>query len=145
MPATLKPRARPAARVPTEFVVTLENRPGTFADLVDVLGREGVNIVGIECQTLGDYGTAHFVVDAEAKAEAALKRAGVRFKAYRALTVRLPNRPGELSRACRTLAEAGVNIEGIFGTTSLHLHEAEFVIKTHDIDGARKALGLPPA
>lgn len=128
--------------MPTEFVVTLENRPGTFADLADLIGGAGVNILGIECQTLGDYGTAHFVVDDEARARAALDAAGIRYRAYGAITVRLPNKPGALAAACRRMAEAGINIDGIFGTTGAHEDEAEFVIKVHDAEGARRALGL---
>ncbi len=55
-----------------------------------------------------------------------------------ALRVRLPNRPGELARVTRQLANAGINLESVAGVVSGN--EGIVEILTGDADRAAQAL-----
>ena len=110
-----------------DLKVTLENHPGTLADLSEALGRAGVNIEGIcgfahEVMVSKDREfvthNAHILVDDVEKAEKALKNAGVRIEDKReALVIDIRDRPGELAAVTRRIADAGVNIDYFYNAT----------------------------
>lgn len=95
----------------TEFVIRIENRPGTLGRFCEALGDEGVNIMAFE--TFVEEGTAgvRFVVDNPAVTKTVLNSQRVVYKENEVAQVGLPNRPGELGRAASQLGEANINID----------------------------------
>ena len=110
-----------------DLKVTLENRPGTLADLSEVLGKAGVNIEGIAGFTREVKGSedrefvthvAHILVDDATPAKRALINAGIKIEDEReALVIDIRDRPGELAMVTRRLSEAGINIEFFYSAT----------------------------
>lgn len=111
MPAKHQPAAA------KQFSVPLYDRPGALSQLTEVLFKEGVNLLGITSDTSGTVAFVHFIVDKEPQALKALRNAG--FQVYEAplFFAELPNRPGELNRLCKALAQQGLNIRSVYGTT----------------------------
>lgn len=96
----------------TDLSVTLEDRPGTMARLGDALGGAGVNIEGICATTSGGRGVIHLLVEDAGAARGAIEGAGMQVSGEReVVVVEASNRPGELGRVAKRLADAGVNIE----------------------------------
>ena len=110
-----------------DLKVTLENRPGTLADLSEVLGKAGVNIEGIAGFAREVKGSedrefvthlAHSLVDDATPAKRALINAGIKIEDEReALVIDIRDRPGELAKVTRWLSEAGINIEFFYTAT----------------------------
>lgn len=99
----------------TEIVLVLEDRPGALADVGEIIGGAGANIVAAAAVALQGKGVVRFVVDDSEAALAALKRAGVPVEGVReVMAVTLEDRPGELGRYARNLADAGVNISALY-------------------------------
>lgn len=98
----------------TEFVVRLDNRPGSFARVAEVLAQAGVNIEALAAWGLDGDGLARLIVDDAPGARRALEEAGLNFDEHRILTTGLPNRPGELAKVARSLADAGINIDALY-------------------------------
>lgn len=118
----------------TDLTVTLEDRPGELARLGEALGGAGVNIDGFCATTAGGSGQVHVLVEDAAAARQALEGAGIQVGGERdALVMDSPNSPGELGRAARRLADAGVNIEAAFPTADGKL--------AFGVDDLSKALG----
>lgn len=124
-----------------EIIVSLENRPGTLADVTETLAEADVNIDGVTCQAQGTFGVARFVTDNPGKAFKALEKQNLPVTRREVTTVRLPNEPGQLAEATRKLADSGINIESLFANASGQ-QEGEIVIETDNPAGAKKALGL---
>ena len=135
-----------------DLKVTLENRPGTLADLSEALGRAGVNIEGI-CgfarEVRGgedrEFVThiAHILVEDAAKAEKALKATGIRVEDQReALIIDIRDRPGELATVTRRIADAGINIDVFYTATRTRM-----ILGVSDPEKARTLLPIkfPPA
>jgi hypothetical protein len=135
-----------------DLKVTLENRPGTLADLSEALGRAGVNIEGI-CgfarEVRGgedrEFVThiAHILVEDAAKAEKALRATGIRVEDQReALIIDIRNRPGELAAVTRRIADAGINIDFFYTATRTRM-----ILGVSDPEKARTLLPIkfPPA
>lgn len=125
--------------MPTDLTVTLENRPGTLAELGEALGNAGVNIRAIAGFGTGATGIAHLVVDDADKAKSALASAGIPVeRSAEALSVTLEDRPGALGEYARKLANGGVNIEAAYigGSSG---GEVELIFAVDDAEKARAA------
>jgi len=120
----------------TDLMVSLEDRPGELARLGEALGNAGVNIEGSCSTTAGGRGEVHVLVEDAAAAKQALDGAGIQVSGERdALVLDVPDRPGELGKAARKLADAGVNIEVQYVGTNNRL-----VFGVNDVAKARGAL-----
>jgi hypothetical protein len=102
----------------TDLTISLEDRPGELARLGQALGDAGINVDGGCATTGGGNGEVHILVEDAGAARSALEGAGIQITAEReAVVVNAPNRPGELGRTARKLADAGVNIETYYVAT----------------------------
>ena len=120
----------------TDLTVVLQDRPGTFADMGEALGGAGINIDGICGFPAGGEGIVHLLVEDAVGARTALEGAGLEVRAEReVLTVDVEDRPGEVGRVCRRMAEAGVNLDLVYTTNRLAL-----VLGPDDVAKARNAL-----
>lgn len=107
--------------VQTDFLVLIEDRPGIAARVGEVLGRAGINIDGTCGITRGGMGILHVLLaDTQAEsARAALEADGVDVAEERdVLVVECADRPGELGRLMRRLADADVSADLIYLTTA---------------------------
>jgi hypothetical protein len=98
----------------TEFVVSMENRPGRLAALTEILAGSGVNIEALAAYGHNGEGTVRLIVDDADVTRRVLDEAGLRNEERTVLTARLPHKPGELARLTRSLADAGVNIDALY-------------------------------
>ncbi|MBM4237042.1 MAG: hypothetical protein FJ151_00980 [Euryarchaeota archaeon] len=97
-----------------QFEVYVQNRPGEVAWVAEVLAKNAVNIRGISTDLGSSRPMIRIVTDDENSARSALRSAGLEFSERDVLVVALTDRPGELSKVTKKLANAGVNIECIF-------------------------------
>ncbi|MHB8586746.1 MAG: hypothetical protein ACYDDF_13045 [Thermoplasmatota archaeon] len=128
------------------LAISLENRPGAFAEIADLLGRSGVDILGFSTQALGDFGQVYFYVDKIEEGRKALEAAGVRHRTREVVLTEIPDHPGGLAHLARTLANANVNIELAFNAVGSAIGRAAVVLEVSDVKGAIAALekaGLP--
>jgi len=94
----------------------LANKPGVVADLCAAFTEQRINIRAVTVLDTVDIGTMRLVVDDVEAAKEALKVAGAAFVVVPVIAVPVRNKPGSFARAARTIANAGVNIEYVYGT-----------------------------
>jgi hypothetical protein len=124
-------------RMATDLTVVLEDRPGTLAELGEVLGSGGVNIEGLCGSTSGGEGLIHVLVEEAAGARAVLDDAGIEVRDEREVVViDCPDEPGALGERARGAADADVNIDLVYLASRTRL-----VMGSDDLDGLRDALG----
>jgi hypothetical protein len=120
----------------TDLTVTLEDRPGTLADLGEATGNAGVNIEGICGFPSEGRGVIHLLVEDAAAARRALEEAGIQVSNEREVLVQeIEDRPGSVGEVARRIANAGVNVNLLYLATRTRL-----VIGADDPDAARAAL-----
>ncbi|MFN2526725.1 MAG: ACT domain-containing protein [Actinomycetota bacterium] len=94
-----------------EINVIVDDEPGILAEIGELLGSAGVNIETLSASSHDGRGIINVVVDDGEDAAELLAQNGFKVEGSRAvLTATLDDRPGELGRYCRKLAESGVNI-----------------------------------
>jgi hypothetical protein len=100
-----------------DLAVTLENRPGTVAELGEATGRAGINIEGMSGEARGGSAVLHILVEDAAATREALSGAGIEVGEERdVVVVEVEDRPGTLGQVARKLADAGVNIDLAYST-----------------------------
>lgn len=125
--------------MPVEIVIETEDRPGVIADIGELLGEARVNITAAAAFANDGRGVFHFVVDDADRALAALRREGWTVRAAReVLAVSLDDRPGELGRYARRLAQAGINIRALY-TAGERAGDRELIVAVDDLSEARRA------
>jgi len=122
----------------TQLSVMLENKPGQLARIGAVLARAKVNIEAISVLDSAEVGVVRVVTSASAKARAALQRAGMTVAQHPVLVLKLANEPGALASAGKKLADAGVNIEFVYGSAAGAGAMSTIVIGVSDIQKAAR-------
>ena len=126
--------------MPTEIVIEAEDRPGMMASLGELLGEAGVNITAAAVFTHDGRGFLHFVVQEADRALSALREACWQVVGVQeVLSVSLDDRPGELGRFARRLADAGVNISSLY-IAGGRAGDKEMVVAVDDLHRARRGL-----
>jgi hypothetical protein len=120
-----------------DLAVTLENRPGTVAELGEATGRAGINIEGMSGEARGGSAVLHILVEDAAATREALSGAGFEVGEERdVVVVEVEDRPGTLGQVARKLADAGVNVDLAYSTFG----GVRAVFGVDDPDKARAAL-----
>ena len=125
-----------------DLTVILENSPGKFADLGDLLGENDINMEGVCGILLKDEAFIHILVEDASKARSILEQAGYQVTAEREVLVlagkpgiNILNQPGTGGRIARKIGNAGVNIELIYFAGGNRL-----VIGADDLEKIKAAL-----
>jgi hypothetical protein len=117
----------------TNLTVQMEDRPGQLAGMAEALGGAGVNIDGLAADSRG---LIHILVEDVGAARQAVEGAGYSVADEKeVLVLDVLDRPGELGSISRRFAEAGINIEVVYPTTTGRL-----VFGVDDLDKARTLL-----
>jgi hypothetical protein len=125
-----------------DLTVSLEDRPGTLAELGEAMGAAGVNIEGLTVVSFEGRAIAHVLVEDAMAARAALESAGVKIEGEAdPLVSEFPadqvDKPGAMGEMARAVANAGVNIQVVYLAT-----KNRGVMVTSDNAKARQALGM---
>lgn len=119
-----------------DFVLILEDRPGSLAKVGEALGKAEVNIEGLCGVTCEGKGLIHVLVEDEVKARRALEANGIHVaEEHDVLVIEVEDRPRVLGNIARRLSNSGVNLNLAYLATSTRL-----VIGTDDLDKARGTL-----
>ncbi|HVP42957.1 MAG TPA: ACT domain-containing protein [Terriglobales bacterium] len=111
----------------TQFIIAVENRPGTVAEIAHALGDAKVNILALSGLAHGAGGTVHVIVDNARRAKTALDAARCHYTQAPVNQVELPNKPGALAKYLDGVAKKGVNLNAVYATTSKNAKKATVV------------------
>ena len=96
------------------FLIQLENKPGTVADAAELVAGKGINVISGAGIGYGDSGQMVMVTNDEAATRHTLQTNGYSFREVEIVPLTLQDSPGSFARACRSLADAGINIDAAF-------------------------------
>ncbi|HET6515787.1 MAG TPA: ACT domain-containing protein [Thermodesulfovibrionales bacterium] len=96
----------------------MPDRPGLLSEVTTALAAAKVNISSI-C-AYGMEGKAFFmlITDGNAKAKKALAKLGAKAEEEDVFAVEMPNKAGELQKVAKKIADAGININYVYGATA---------------------------
>lgn len=115
--------------------VRLANRPGTLQEAARALAQHRINIDAISLETNDGVGFARILTHKAKEAVEALRSADLEAFPSEMAIASLPNRAGELERACAELCAGGLNIESVLTTP-----DGRLAFRTNDVEQAAHIL-----
>ena len=122
-----------------QFTITVQNQPGTVAQIAKTLGTAKVNILALLATSQGTTGTVQLIAEDARRAKKALDSAGIAYQETPAEEVALANKPGALAQCLDKLATKGVNLSSIHATASKGGRKAVVVYTAEAADKAATA------
>jgi len=110
---------------------TVANAVGRLAEVTDKIKDAGVNILAVCAWGEGDTGHLMLTADEPQKACEAISQAADECGWDEVVRVKASNIPGTLNEVARKLADAGININFIYATTT-EAPEAALIFSTSD-------------
>lgn len=127
------------ARKVKEISFSMANRVGLLLEVTTAIAGAKVNIMAIGAYVRENAAYFMMTTDAHAKAKKALAPLGVGIEEKDVVEVELPNRPGELQKVAKRIADAGIDIEYMYATAGAG-KTATCVFKTADDKKAIKVV-----
>lgn len=119
-----------------DVTIVLNDVPGALADVGESMGRAGINIEGYCSFYMAGKSHLHILVDEIEGVREALGEVGLEIDRQREVfTVDVEDRPGELGKVARFIANSGVNIDMVYMGTNTRL-----VLCAFDSESAREAV-----
>jgi hypothetical protein len=123
-----------------QLAMFLDNRPGTLARVADALGEAGISIHAICTSDTIDHSVVRLVVNDYHKALDVLEERGTLVVDDDVLVVDGVNKPGELARIARKLADAKINIEYCYSATPPQAKTGILIMRVSNAAKALKVL-----
>ena len=105
----------------------VENRPGAFREILQVIQSNGINIKALSIADTADFGILRFIV-----------------KKTPVLALTIGDKPGTLLTYVDKLSDAGINIEYVYAFTTAIENVAKVVVKADDVEQAMNLLSNDP-
>jgi hypothetical protein len=123
----------------TELSLRLQNSPGALGGVCRALSDEHVNILAMSVEAAGQL---RMVVDNHIHAAAVLRDRHYSVSERSVLLLELSNAPGTLGTTLRLVADAGVNIDYVYGGSGDGGPTASVVLGVDDAMRASAAAGV---
>ena len=127
------------ARKVKEVSFTIPNKVGLLSEVTTAIAGAKVNITAICAYAMENMAYFMLTTDSNAKAKKALASLGVGMEEKDVVEVEMANKPGELQKAAKRIADAGIDIEYMYGTARVG-KTATCVFKTADDGKAIKVI-----
>lgn len=101
-----------------QISISMPNKAGLLSEVATAIAGAKVNINTVCAYEMDN--TAYFMLttDSNAKAKKALSKSGVAIKEEDVIAVEMPNKPGELQKIAKKIADTGININYLYCTSS---------------------------
>jgi hypothetical protein len=129
----------PKARKVKEISFTIPNKVGLLSEVTTAIARAKANISAICAYAMENNAYFNLTTDSNAKAKKALAPLGIGIEEKDVVEVEMPNKSGELEKVAKKIADAGIDIDYMYGTAKAG-KTATCVFKTSDNQKAIKVI-----
>ncbi len=129
----------PKAKKATQLSFEIPDKAGLLSELTDVIAGAKVDLSAICAYTMGEKAYIMLNADSTAKTKKALAGLGISADESDVMVVDMHNKPGELHKVSKKIADAGVNIEYMYATAGAG-RSSTCVFSTSDNKKAIKAI-----
>ena len=115
-----------------QLTVFVENSRGRLVEITGLLATGNIDMRALSIADTRDFGILRLIVSNTEKALSILREYGLLVQITEVVGVKIPDRPGELSRALSVLDAGGINIEYLYAFLSGEKGSADMVIRVED-------------
>lgn len=115
-----------------QLIITVDNKVGTLAEVSGVVSSSGINLVAVCAYAVDNKGVIMFVSEDNKKAAKLLKEKKYNVREEGVILLTLDNKPGELQRITKKIAEAGIDLTLIYGSVEKKGKTSRIVLISED-------------
>ncbi len=117
-----------------QISVFVENKPGRLFDVVDVLGKNDIDIKAISLTDSSDFGIVKLICENSHLAYDILIKNGFTVSLTEVLAIAIPDKPYSLANVLKVLKESNINIEYMYGFSAKIKDYAVMIIKVSHLE-----------
>ncbi len=114
-----------------QLTIFIENRTGRLCEVLNVLKKNGVNILSLSLADTTEFGLLRLIVDKPEVGKERLADGGFSSLLSDISIIKIPHRTGSLQELLEVIDKSGVNIEYMYGL-SIEDENAYVVLKASD-------------
>lgn len=110
------------------FIIRVDDRVGSLAEVTSFISSSGINQIAVCAYEIEGMVVVMFVTEDNNEAKALLEEQGIKVQEEEAILLTLENKPGALQHVTRKIAEAGINLKLLYGTSDEGSKKGRIVI-----------------
>ena len=118
----------------------IENKPGRLADLVQLLGDNGIDLVSLSIADTTEFGILRGIVADYERGMALLSQAGYTVRLTDVLAASVPDVPGGLAQVLHLLRDNGISVEYLYSFVRDAGNHALIIFRVEELDRAAQVM-----
>ena len=123
-----------------QISIFIENRRNALSELTNVLAEHHINMHTLSIADTSDFGIARIIVDNPDDVAETLRKAEYIVNITSVIAIEIPDEAGSLNRILKILADAGRNVEYMYGFTGHKHNSAYMIIRSTDVPETERVL-----
>jgi hypothetical protein len=119
-----------------QLKIVTKNTSGLLAEITGLVADKGVNIEDLCAYSNGETATIYILTNNNSSARETLEKEGFSVEETEVIILRLWNRPGSLSSVATKFRQHDINLNYVYGTSSLGGERMTFVFSAEDNERA---------
>ncbi|HHU92925.1 MAG TPA: ACT domain-containing protein [Halanaerobiaceae bacterium] len=122
-----------------QISIFLENKSGRLAEVLNILGKNNIDLIAISISDTTDFGILRLIVNKPEETEKVLQESGCTVNSTEVLAVSVEDKPGSLAEVLAVLARESIDIEYLYAVGK-DTRGAVVIVRVNDLDRAIKIL-----
>lgn len=111
-----------------QLMIHLKDTAGTLAEVLSVVSSSGINIIALCAYAIDGMVAIMFVSEDNNAAKSLLEKKGFDVQEEEVVLLTLDNRPGALQEVTNKIAEAGIDLTLMYGSTDKDAEQSPVVL-----------------
>lgn len=116
------------AELDRQLMIQLQDTAGTLAEVLSVVSASSINILALCAYEVGGMVAIMFVTEDNNEAKKLLEQKGFEVREEEVVLLTLSNKPGALQSVTNKIAEAGINLSLMYGSTDPDAQQSPIVL-----------------
>jgi hypothetical protein len=124
----------------SQVSIFVENKSGSIADVISILGENGINLRALSVADTADYGILRLICEEPERALGLLKGHNYTARITNVLGFTIPDEPNSLGKVLKIVNDHKIDITYIYTFIGHYYGKAVAIIKTTDLESTQKVL-----
>ena len=116
------------AELNRQLMIQLKNTTGTLADITNIISSSGINMIALCAYALENTVAIMFVTEDNNEAKRLLEEKGFDVQEEEVILLTIENKPGALRQVTNKIAEAGIGLNLMYGSTDPNAETSPLVL-----------------